>query len=341
MTAILSKSIANHDAEPRICIAGAGAIGIALALRLSLAGYEVNLLARGENLAVIQKNGISLVDASGAHKTRVTTGTVSELKTPDILFLCTKAQDLTRLGEAVQPLISDDTVIVPLVNGIPFWYFQGERGRFAGSTVNAVDPFGTLNHFFPARQIVGAVTMILAERIGFGVSRSFNPFRLIIGEIDNSMTPRVESLARILNASRISTTISARIRDPLWTKVIANLVSNPLSVLCDATLEHIFGTPSLLEIARKVFDEGLLAAASHGARVEFDFDGLARLGLDMGSFKTSMLQDYENGQPLELAAICGSVLELADLYQVAMSSTRDIATLAAYKNSTPRLRAVA
>jgi 2-dehydropantoate 2-reductase len=341
MTAVLSKLTGNHDAEPRICVAGAGAIGIALALRLSLAGYEVNLLARGENLAVIQKNGISLVDGSGVQKARVVSGTVDELKTADILFLCAKAQDLTQLGEAVWPLVSDDTVIVPLVNGIPFWYFQGEDGRFAGRTVNAVDPSGRLNHFFPARQIVGAVTMIAAERIGFGVSRSLYPFRLTIGEIDNTITPRVEWLARILNTSRISTTIGARIRDPLWTKVIANLVSNPLSVVCDATLEDIFGTPSLLEIARKVFGEGLLAAASYGARVEFDFDELAKLGLEIGPFKTSMLQDYQNGQPLELAAICDSVIELAALYRVAMPSSRDIAILAAYKNAAPRLRAVA
>jgi 2-dehydropantoate 2-reductase len=260
-------------------------------------------------------------------------GTAGELKTADILFLCGKSQDLTQMAEAVQPLISANTLLVPLVNGIPFWYFQGEGGRFAGRSVKAVDPSAQLNNLLPARQVIGAVTMITAERVGFGVSRSLNPMRLTIGEIDNGMTPRTEALARILNTSGISTVVSPRIRDPLWTKVIANLVSNPLSVVCNATLEGIFGTPALLEITRKIFAEGLLAAASHGARVEFDFHGFAEFALSMGPFKTSMLQDYENGHPLELAAICGSVIELAELYGVQMPSSRDIATLAGYKNA--------
>lgn len=333
MPAALQSLDGSLKVAPRICVAGAGAIGIAIALRLSLAGYEVNLLARGENLAAIRKNGISLIGISGVETARVLSGTVRDLKTADILFLCGKSQDLTQLGETVQPLISEDTLIVPLVNGIPFWYFQREGGRFDGRTVMSVDPSAQLNDLFSARQIIGAVTMILAERVGFGLSRSLNPMRLTIGEIDNKMTPRTETLARILNASGISTVVSPRIRDPLWTKVIANLVSNPLSVVCNATLEDIFGTPALVEITRKIFAEGLLAAASHGARVEFDFHGFAELALGMGSFKTSMLHDHENGRPLELAAICGSVFELAELYGVQMPSSRDIATLAGFKNA--------
>jgi 2-dehydropantoate 2-reductase len=175
--------------------------------------------------------------------------------------------------------------------------------------------------------------MILAERGDFGVSSSFHPLRLTIGEIDNTVTPRIQALADILNASRVSTLVSPRIRDPLWTKVLANLVSNPLSVVCGATLEDIFGTPALLEIARKMFSEGLLVAASHGARVELDFEGFVEFALALGSFKTSMLQDFENGNPLEIAAICDAVFELAESNRVAMPTSRDIATLAKHRRA--------
>lgn len=324
---------------PRICIAGAGAIGIALAVRLALAGQDVNLLARGRGLETIRRKGISLIGTNGAEHATVISGAVDELQPADIIFLCVKSHDLASLGESIQPLMTAETIVVPLVNGIPFWYFQGRSDRFDGRIVNAVDRAGQLNNLFPADQLIGAVTMILAERAESGVSRCLNPMRLTIGEVDDVIKPRLGALAEILVSAGISTIISPKIRDPLWTKVIANLMVNPLSVVCHATLEDMFGNAALVDITRKIFAEGLLAAASHGARVETDFLGLASVAKAMGAFKTSMLQDFENGRALEIAAICESAFELGELYGVAMPFSRDISNLALYKSAASLLRA--
>lgn len=324
-----------HDAGKglRICVAGAGAIGITLATRMSMSGHHVSVLARGESLAVIKKNGLSLTDAEGEHHAQVTVGTADELPNADVLFLCAKAQDLESMAEAVQPLIHSETLIVPFVNGIPWWYFQGAEGRHAGRTVLAVDPRQRLKRLLPGQRVIGAVTTITAERLAPGVARTRNPLRCVIGEIDHRRSDRTDWLAALLADSGIATRVAERIRDALWTKVIANLCSNPLSVVTGATLRDVCGDPSLSIVSRQLVDEGLLVAASFGARLELDPSSLLAMGASMGDFKTSMLQDYEKGLPLELAAICEAVMELGELEGISMPFTRTITILSQFKSN--------
>jgi 2-dehydropantoate 2-reductase len=317
----------------RICVAGAGAIGITLATRMSISGYSVSVLARGESLVAIRKNGLSLTDAEGVHRADVTVGTADELANPDVLFLCTKAQDLESVAETVQPLIHSDTLIVPFINGIPWWYFEGVGGRHAGRPVLAVDPRQRLKQLLPGQRVIGAVTTITAERVAPGVARTRNPLRCVIGEIDHRRSDRTDRLAALLADSGIDTGVTQRIRDALWTKVIANLCSNPVSVVTGATLRDVCGDPSLSVVSRQLIDEGLLVAASFGARLELDPSSLLAMGASMGDFKTSMLQDYEKGLPLELAAICNAVMELGELEGLSMPFTRTITILSQFKSN--------
>jgi 2-dehydropantoate 2-reductase len=216
------------------------------------------------------------------------------------------------------------------VNGIPWWYFEGELGRFHGRNVHAVDPDGRLKRLLPSDRIIGAVTYITAERPAPGLARTSNPLRMIIGEIDHRRSARVERLGTMLVDAGIATQISERLRDPLWTKIIANLTAGPLSVITGATLRDIYGDPALSQIVRQLLDEALLTAAVYGARVEFDPPSLLAMGAGMGAVRTSMLQDFEKGLPLELSSICEAVIELAELHGLPMRMTRNITILARF-----------
>jgi len=142
-----------------ICIAGAGAIGITIAARLSIAGFHVRLVARGGSLAAISKQGIRLLDSEGDHRAHVEVGQATDFGPQRILFLCSKSHDLADLAAALQPLISAETIIVPVVNGIPWWYFDGDEGDWTGQVVKSVDPDGRLKRLIPSRQIVGTTTL--------------------------------------------------------------------------------------------------------------------------------------------------------------------------------------
>ncbi|MDT7839038.1 ketopantoate reductase family protein [Aquabacterium sp. OR-4] len=326
----------------RVMVAGAGAIGCLLAARLAAAGHAVDLLARGRGAQALREHGITLHDLDGTW--RVTAGHHSaglrvlhtplsaapEGGPPDLLLLCSKSQDLLALAEAVAPAIGPHTLVLPLVNGVPFWFFHGQGGRFDGRAVQAVDPGGRLLRLLPLPQLLGAVVFITAECTSPGQVQARNPHLLMLGEPAGGLSPRLARVAAMLEAAGIATRPLERIRDKLWTKLVANLTSNPLSVVTRTTLHTIYSDPVLLDTVRAVMHEALLVAAAHGARLEIDPIEFVQLGAAMGAVRTSMLQDFERGRPLELAAIGEAVVELAGLYQLPMPATRTLLSQAAW-----------
>lgn len=320
----------------RICIAGAGAIGCTIAARMAMAGHDVSVLARGATLDVIRREGITLNDLEGEHRVTVTASDSAEFGIQDIVFACAKAHDLATLLPTLKPLIGDHTLVVPTVNGVPWWYFHGDGGRFAGETVNAVDPDGTLGALLPMEQIIGCVVFITAEVEAPGRVLARNPHLIMFGEPDNSMSPRLLDLCAAVSAGGIEARPLERIRDKLWTKIIANTSTNPLSVITGATLEDLYRPGELQDTVIAIKREVLLVAASYGARIEIDPLTFLELGASMGAIRTSMLQDYDKGRPLELAAIGDSVLELAARFHLPMPVTRKIIALARFRGEQRR-----
>jgi 2-dehydropantoate 2-reductase len=327
----------------RFSIAGAGAIGLTLAATLARANCDVNVIARGATLSVLRQKPLLLLIREGTHQVNVNATAAADATSADVLILCAKAQDLPGLAANVSHLIDDKTLVVPVVNGIPWWYFQQTSGRDSGRRVGSVDPDGVLGEAIPPSQIIGTMTTITSERLEPGVVRSLNPLSLTIGEIDHSTSGRTARLASVLMEAGIKTVVSDRIRDVVWGKVIANLIANPLSVLTGASLVDICAHPTLSLVTRKILIEGMTVAAAFGARLDLDPNAMLALGASKGKFKTSMLQDFEHGRPLELSSICDAVLELAEMKSVPMPFTRSIAAMVAYRsgNHEERLSAAA
>ena len=323
----------------RIAVAGAGSIGCTLAAMLAHAGVSVSLLARGATLQAVRAEGVRLHRGHDQEtiQARVTASDdAAELGVQDAVLVCTKAQDLAGIAPSLTPLIGAQTCIIPMVNGVPWWYFQRLPGRHEGRIVNAVDPNGKLLRAFPSDQVLGAVQFLTAERLAPGVVSSPNHKLVVLGELDHTETPRAARLVKAFNDAGIESRLSPRIRDPLWVKIIANLTSNPLSVVTGATLDTLYGDPRLLPIVRKIMNECLALAASYGARIDFDPPSFIEQAQGMGPVRTSMLQDALAGHPLELAAIGDSVLELAQLQGIPMPVTQDILAITHYRDEAGR-----
>lgn len=313
---------------PKICIAGAGAIGGTIAARLAMAGLDVSVLARGATLEALRRDGITLTDLEGTHQVPVHASDQADFGVQDILFICAKAHDLPALLPRLMPMVGAHTVVVPAINGVPWWYFQGTTGRFAGETVRAVDPGGVLTATLPWQHLIGSVVFITAEspRPGHVIAR--NPHLIMFGELDERSSERLHTLCAVVTRAGIEARPLERIRDKLWTKIIANVSTNPLSVISGATLETLYTEPDLRDTLVAMMRETLLVAASYGARIEIDPLTFLELGAAMGPVRTSMLQDLERQRPLELAAIGDAVLELADRFGIAMPITRQVIGLA-------------
>lgn len=318
-------------AAPKICVAGAGGIGGTLAARLGAAGQQVVVHARGASLDAIRRNGIELDDLSGSVRVEVPVSDRAEFGVQDIVFACSKSHAMPALLEAVAPMIGPDTLVIPAINGVPWWYFIGSGGREEGRPVRAVDPEGRLAAMFPAHQLLGCVVYITAEALAPGRVVARNPHRMILGELDGRSRERLRGVCALLADAGIDVRMSPRIRDDVWTKLVGNLTSNPLSVVIGATLQDIYGAAELRELVSAMTDEVLRVAERCGATLDLDPDAFFARAASLGAVRTSMLQDYEKGQGLELAAIGDAVLELAERHRVPMPTTRTILALTRFR----------
>lgn len=324
--------------SPKITIYGAGAIGCTLAARLILAGHQqVSLIARGDNQQILTETGIILDDLTGVHHVHPYTVVEhpEQLEAQDYIFIATKFDALHQITADLKTLLHDHTVIVPLMNGIPFWYFFNADAEQV-KPIHALDPHATLVNSFPLKHLIGAVVFITAKLIDYGQVESKNPYLLIFGEPNHQMSERLNQLVALFAGTEIEARPVPTIRDQIWTKVMANLSSNPLSVVSGATLADIYAHPHLQAIASDILQEVRQVAACYGARIGIDPPTFLKMGAEMGQTYTSMWYDYQKKHPLELKSIADAVFELAHAYDCPMPTTQHIYHLTQYLSETSR-----
>ncbi len=298
----------------RICVFGAGAVGGHVAARLAKGGAEVSVVARGPHLVAMQRRGLLVHAPDGDIHARVAASDdAAALGKQDAVLVCVKAPALPSVAAAIAPLLGPDTAVGFVMNGIPWWYFARHGGPLEGRRLPRVDPGDAMwNAVGPARAI-GAVAYSACEVVEPGVVRVENPnSRLVLGEPDGTMSDRIAAIAAPLRAGGMGAAVTDRIRDAIWTKLLANLSSGPLAVLGQSPPGTLYADPVLAEAARAIFTEGAAVAAALGCATE----GSAEQRIAQGrtsSHKPSILQDLELGRPMEIDGIFDSVLELARL----------------------------
>ena len=319
----------------RICVVGAGAIGGLLAFRLATAGHAVSVVARGAHREAIAARGLTLVDhlAGGivASQPMRAVDDPTGLGVQDVVFIGLKAHAIPDLLPRIASMIGPDTMLVPAINGVPWWYFQREGGAHDGLVVQSVDPHGTMHDLVKASSIVGCVVHEAAEVREPGVVHHTGGRGFIVGEIDRSLadpvTSRVEALAAALRDARLDPTISPDIRRDVWAKLIGNLSFNPVAALTYADMSRLCTSDGLLDIIRPILVEGMAVAAAYGVTIAMTPDQRIDVARHLGAARISMHQDFEAGRKPEIDAIVGAVLELAERVGVPMPTTRLVAAL--------------
>ena len=312
----------------KVAIYGAGAIGSYLGVRLHQAGAEVSLIARGAQLAAIKKNGVTLKAPEGTVTVRpFVTGDSGEAGLQDIVFIALKGQDLPRAAPDIARLMGPKTILVTAMNGIPYWYLHGIDLPWRGRTLQSVDPGGAIARVLPPDRVIGSVLYPWAEVVEPGVVEQSTSNRFVIGEPDGSVGTRVRALAGIMTAGQLDAPITRDIRTEIWLKLWGNLCFNPLSVLTGATIDRLTSVPELLDLERAMMLEAEKLANALGIRFPYDVEKRIEITAMAGARKTSTLQDFERGKPLEIEPLLGAVVELGDLAGVTMPLCRAVLAL--------------
>jgi len=313
----------------RIAIIGAGAVGNLLAARLTAAQADVTLVARAATAAQIRRKGLLVVSPDnrvGHHEVRVTDDPVAA-GPQDMIILCVKTYALPGVLATMASLCAAHTRVVPMINGIPWWYPHAQPSPLAGRRMTSVDPDGTLSESLDPERIVGACTYVAVENDGPGRIRHIDGQRFVFGDPAGRALPEIDALADIFGKAGFQARATADIRTEVWTKLLGNIWYNPTSVLTGATLTTLCTDPGLREIGVAMMHEARAVAETLGVTFQEDIEQRMQSAAAVGDFKTSMLQDYEAGRRLELPAILGSVIELAEMAGVDTPTLRSVRAL--------------
>jgi 2-dehydropantoate 2-reductase len=309
----------------KFLIAGAGAIGAYLGARLSRAGFDVTLFARGPHLRAMQEHGVQVKSAEGDFTARPRiVGSLEEAGVCDTVFLGVKAHALIQLAPQLKPVLGPNTTVVSTQNGIPWWFFQGFGGQWDGLRLERIDPDGVISSAIAARSVVGSIVYFATEISSPGVIHHIEGNRITMGEPDGTRSERVRQIAEALIAAGLRCPVTTRIRHEIWVKVLGNASFNPVSALTRGTLAQIARDPGTSSVIRSIMQE--VEAVSHklGMELPITIDQRIAGAEKVGEHKTSMLQDLEAGRPLELEAIVGAVVELGERVGLPMTCTRTV-----------------
>jgi 2-dehydropantoate 2-reductase len=296
----------------KICVYGAGAIGGHLAARLAAGGANVSVVARGPQLAALRAHGLRVETPGGRLTAQVqATDDPASLGAQDAVLVTVKAPALPSVAAAIGPLLGPTTPVVFVMNGIPWWYFNGHGGDREGQRLPRLDPDGATWTAIGAERTLGGVVYSACTVIAPGVVQVDTARdRLIIGEPDGAASPRGEAIASILREGGLRCEVTPRIRDAIWTKLALNIAMGPPCVLARATPSAVLADPTLEAAIRSLVAEASAIADGMGWPITVDADAILAAARH-SQHKPSILQDLELGRPMEIDALYGVPLDLA------------------------------
>ncbi|HEX4674056.1 MAG TPA: 2-dehydropantoate 2-reductase, partial [Steroidobacteraceae bacterium] len=300
----------------KIAIIGVGAIGGYVGTRLALAGEDVTFIARGANLEALQARGIRLILADGSEEAVPhvkATADYAAAGPQDLVILGMKAHQVAAVAADVPKLFGPNTIVVPMQNGIPYWYFHAHGGPLEGTRLLSVDPDGTLESHISFERVIGCIVYPAAELVAPGVIRHVEGTRFPVGEPNGTRSERVSRVADCFTAAGLKSPVLDDIRAEIWLKLWGNITFNPISALSRATLAGICQYPPSRALAADIMAEAQNVAHKLGITFRVPMEKRIAGAEKVGHHKTSMLMDVEAGRPLEIDALLGAVIELARL----------------------------
>jgi 2-dehydropantoate 2-reductase len=293
-----------------ICVVGAGAIGGWIAARLSLAGNDVSVVARGETLQAIDTEGLCITDGGDTRCVAVATATdPSALGIHDVVVISVKAPALPLIARSLESLIGPDTRIVPMLNGVPWW--------FTGDPLWSVDPELSIADALPVEQVAGCVVHASCFRTSPNKVTVKHADKLILGEAGGGSSERIEALCTLFENSGIHCEASDNVRRAIWYKLWGNATINPMSALTRSTADQLLDDSVVRSLMLDAMDELAAIGAAIDCPIEESAEDRMAVTARLGAFKSSMLQDVEAGRPIELEALLGAPREIASSVEIA------------------------
>lgn len=302
-----------ENQPPKICIIGAGAMGGFLGTHLAQGFADVSVLARGATLNALRHKGWTL-EAQG-RRISASVKAVSDstqLGIQDVVILSVKAHTLTDILPHIQPLLGAHTLVVPVLNGVPWWFTLSDD-----DPLNRVDPHGAIAAAIPHRQVIGAVAYPACSCPEPGVVKLNSGSRLVFGELsaleEGAFSPRLMAFVSLLKTAGLEAEASSDIRTEVWKKLLGNACFNPISFITGTATDLLIDDMDIYQLFQSMMSETQSVGLSLGIQTGINVTDRIAVTRKLGHVKTSMLQDAEAGRAIEIDAILGAVVELGKI----------------------------
>jgi 2-dehydropantoate 2-reductase len=306
-------------------VLGAGAIGAYLGAALCLAGEDVTLIARGPHLQAMAEHGVHVESPLGDFQAQpAVTSQIAAAADADVVLVGLKAYSLPALAPRLGELMRPDAVAVFAQNGVPWWYFQEHGGKLDGRTIESVDPGGAISRAIAPTQVVGCVVYCSTEVIGPGRIRHTEGTRFTIGTPGGERTETCRTISQAMAGAGLKSPVDRDLRRQIWVKLIGNVALNPLSTILRSTLGELAASPHATGYARQAMEECAAVAGALGVQLPISVEQRLQGGLAVGDHRTSMLQDWQAGKPLETDCMTGAVVEVAGMVGVPVPATQSL-----------------
>ncbi len=282
-----------------IMVMGAGGVGGYFGGKLiQNSSREISLVARGEHLKAIKKHGLIVESIDGNF---VVKGPASEspveLPRPDLILFSVKSYDTDHAIEQIKSVVSDETQILPLQNGI--------------------ENISKLVKAFGDDRVMYGLCRIGIRISELGKLSHTNPGSVILGEQDGSRSERIERIKEINDEAGVECTISTDIRREIWKKFSWNSIFNMVTAAENKTTDHLYENGEPKPRLWKLANEILQVAKAEGVNLqEEDLEKMVVKTHNLGAFITSTLNDRRVGKKMEFDAFTGAILRIGEKHGI-------------------------
>lgn len=280
----------------RIAVMGAGGIGAYLAALLARAGHEVAVICRGRHLEAIRSSGLRVLKEGEVLQVPqlLAASHPAEVGVVDVIVIAVKLYDLARAAADMAPMVGPHTMVVPIQNGVT-----------SHEIINTAlgGPYAAGGTVFISASIAEPGVVVARGRTD----------RLIFGEIDCSISPRVRAFQQACQAAGIDAIASPDILRDMWEKFVVIAGTSAVCCLSRQSVGYVCADPALGGLMMQGMREAMGVARALGIDVADDTDrkGLAFNQSVAYGTRVSMLEDIDNGRRTELPWLSGHLVHEA------------------------------
>uniref|UniRef100_A0A7S2RL10 2-dehydropantoate 2-reductase n=1 Tax=Rhizochromulina marina TaxID=1034831 RepID=A0A7S2RL10_9STRA len=346
----------------RVAVVGVGGVGGILAAALESAGQaSVTLVSQGSGLAALRRHGLTVRTLEGRlHHFAIPQERLLSVdeaaasgEAHDVVFVTTKAQKMTSALDSLARLVGPSTLVVPCMNGLPWWFFHAAAapgGKHTGLRLWSTDPTGRLSREISFPKVLGCVGSIAGQvhknQASWHCQWPSEKNRLVLGDPahpGNGPSDRVKTVAGLFQDAEIPVTVThdADIRSKIFDHLLIHSSINAIAALSRGDCGQVVDDHSGEELLRDVVEEATAVANALDPplRLSLNADDIIDMYRGQYGLRPSMLQDADSGRSIEKDSVVGALVELASQVGVETPSLKVILHLLDVMDSAASQRA--